>query len=220
MRTHQKQKFTLTPRRQWSITTVLGCFLFVPGFIWILVLTVREAKTSIEQNRTILHCGLGALTFAVAESVYMLVFSLPGELGRIPFELLFPFAFSGLLGIYLLCVYSALSARNRRIRRCLLLVQQKHITSRALIGEILGLSERRTTRLLQRIIRMGRLDGAWLQEGADDIRFKKSVWARQRVICQSCGAELVVDLGRTLICDYCGGALQPGFFHWVPQDRE
>ena len=212
-----EQKNALNLRRQWIIATAVGCFLLVPGFIWLLVLTCKEANQSIEQNRTILHCGIGAATFALFMSVPMLLFSL-GESSPMPFTVYVSYTGAALLSVYLLCVYGVLTARNRKIRRCLLLVQQEHITSRALIGEIMGLNEEKTDALLKKIIARGLLDGAWLCDGEDEIQFNKSVWAKQRVICRSCGAELVVDMGRTLTCEYCGGALLPGFFHRIKGD--
>ena len=214
----EKLKNALSLRRQWIIATVIGCFLFPVGFLWLLVLTVLEAKRSIQPNRTILHCGIGAIIWALFMSIPMLTF---GQTDGSPMPLGAYIVYIGaaLLGVYLLCVYGILSARDRKFRRCLLLVQQEHITSRALIGEIMGLSRRRTDGLLQRLIRRKLLDGASLRDGEDAIQFTKSVWAKQRVICRSCGADLVVDLGRTLICDYCGGALQPGFFQHVTADE-
>lgn len=213
----KKGKKILDRRRQWIIATVIGCFIFPVGFVWLLALTVWEARRSIEQNRTILHCGIGAIIWGLFMSIPFLLFGQTSG-SPMPFAAYTAYVGAGVLGVFLACVYGVLSARNRKFRRCLMLVQQEHITSRALIGEVMGLSPKKTDALLNRLIRRGLLDGAWLCEGEDDIRFKKSVWAKQRVVCQSCGAELVVDLGRTLVCEYCGGALLPGYFRPVKSD--
>ena len=62
--------------------------------------------------------------------------------------------------------------------------------------------------ILKQLIKMGELSGAEVNNTNDEITFKKSVWAKQKFICKSCGANLVVNFGHTLICEYCSGALE------------
>ena len=46
-----------------------------------------------------------------------------------------------------------------------------------------------------------------IDEKTGDIILKECIWAKQRVLCQTCGAEIMVTFGQTLVCEYCGGAL-------------
>ena len=62
--------------------------------------------------------------------------------------------------------------------------------------------------LLRKMLRMGVLDGAYLEEDDGELQFTKSVWAKQLVECVHCGAKQTVNLGQTLVCAYCGSALQ------------
>ncbi len=213
----KKGKKILDRRRQWIIATVIGCFIFPVGFVWLLALTVWEARRSIEQNRTILHCGIGAIIWGLFMSIPFLLFGQTSG-SPMPFAAYTAYIGAFLLGVYLLILYGVLALRNRKLRRCLLLVQQEHITSLPMIAEIMGLSREKTVKLFMKLFSLGFLDGAYISDDGQELQFKKSVWAKQRVICRSCGAELVVNMGHTLTCEYCGGALQPGYFHRVKSD--
>lgn len=199
--------------QSWILATFFGCFLFPVGAIWLLILTPKVTK-SIEDKRTVLHCGIAAITFALVFTYFILTFSN----GDFPFIILSTYIGAFLLGVYLLILYGVLALRNRKLRRCLLLVQQEHITSLPMIAEIMGLSREKTVKLFMKLFSLGFLDGAYISDDGQELQFKKSVWAKQRVICRSCGAELVVNMGHTLTCEYCGGALQPGYFHRVKSD--
>ena len=201
------------PTDPWILATFAGCFLFPVGAIWLLVLTPKVTR-SIQDKRTVLHAGLGAVTFALV----FLFFIWSLTRGAFPHMILITYIGALILGVYELILYGVLALRNRKLRRCLMLVQQEHITSLPLMAEILGLRREKVAALFTKLFSLGFLEGAFLSDDGQELQFKKSVWAKQRVICRSCGAELVVDMGRTLTCAYCGGALQPGFFQHIQHD--
>ncbi len=113
-----------------------------------------------------------------------------------------------LFGIFLLIAYGILMRRNRCVHKCLMLICNEHITSVERIAEILGISPEKAGILLKKVIDAGLLEGASLPENSDELVFTKSIWAHQHVVCENCGAELFVNLGQTLTCAYCGGALK------------
>lgn len=202
------------PRRtQWIICAVLGIFAPYYVIIWAIVLLVKESKRA-TADKAMLYGGLGVITAASLMAVFML---LPYVRDGVPEGLailLVVYGAAVVFGLFLVVSYFLLERRNRMIRQCAHLIMDEHITSVALIGEILGKDREQTISLLQKTIRIAPLDGASLSENGEEILFRKSLWAHLRVQCQRCGAILTVDLGQTLVCEYCGGALTAKRVTW------
>ncbi len=186
----------------WIPATVFGVYLFPIGFIWCVINTVKEAACFRERNRKILFCGLGAMAFSVFEYVYSTViirFERDNKLLYVLFGLGF------VLGLYLTAVYLLLARRADRLNGIYTLVEKQHITSVVQMSEITGWAQDNVKKYILKLIALGDLPNARLE--GDRLILTESIWADQRVICSSCGAELNVNLGQTLVCEYCGGAL-------------
>ena len=191
--------------RLWCIATVIGCVIPF-GIIISIWLTVCEVRKSTRPNKVILFCAIGALAFAVTMSGYILWGSFAGNLKTYGLALMYIPA--GVQAVYLFCVYPPLFRRTKSLELCLFLVQNEHITSISQIAEIVGVKQDKTVSYLNLLIQLGKLDGAKVSLDQDEILFTKSVWAKQKVVCKSCGANLVVNFGQTLVCEYCNGALE------------
>lgn len=187
----------------WIVSTILAVYLLPVGLICAVCLTWYEATRKTDKNKAILYCGIGTMIFSATMSTFMAVVPTGTDM---TFPTVF-FALPMIYGIYALCVYTILARRANRIAQLHLLVQQEHITSLRQLCQITDLPHKRTVRLLELMIRRSVLDGAWIDEATETIRFHKSIWARQRFTCSDCGAVLTVDLGHTLTCAYCGSAL-------------
>lgn len=188
-----------------TILLLAACFYPIP---FAFAVTWLEMKDYSIRNRRLIYFGLGACTVSVWMLIDTLVSSFLSETGKVSSIL---FMLDVLIlpgGIYLLVLYGILMRRNRRIQKCLMLIQKEHITLISRIGEILGLSDTEIRTLLNFMIQKNLLEGASLSENDDEIAFSRSVWAKQHVVCDSCGAELVVNLGEALICEYCGSVLK------------
>ncbi len=190
------------------ISAVLTCFGFPPAVILVLYAGWRLGRKEVEKLNSLLYGGLAMIVMAlfmmIPMGTYMITeghYSTFGVLLAI-----YGVAFLG--GIGLIAMYLRFSQEDRLMRRCFWLVRTEHITSLERLGEILGLSKEKMKALLNRMFTNGRLQGASLSEDEKEIRFERSIWARQLVVCENCGAEFTVDLGHTLVCDYCGRALK------------
>ena len=189
----------------WYIITAISCFIPL-GLIVAVIYTIFEVKYNPYQNKKILHSATASLIFSLFMSGYILFVSFTGNLGTYTLALMYIPAL--VISIYLFCVYIVLSRRAKIFRQCILLIQQEHITDVSHISEIIGISDTKAVSALKKLIKMGELDGAELDSSNKEIIFKKSIWAKQKVLCRSCGANLIVNLGQTLTCEYCNGALE------------
>ena len=189
----------------WYITTAIGCF--VPfGIIFSIFCTIHDVKHNTEQNKSILHCATAALIFSLFMSGYILWLSFAGNMDTYALAWMYIPAF--ILAIYLYCVYFILARRAKFFNQCILLIQQEHITSIPQISEIVGLPHAKTISVLKKLIKMGELNGAGVDEVNSEVIFTKSIWAKQKFICKSCGANLIINYGHTLTCEFCNGALE------------
>lgn len=188
-----------------TILLLAACVYPIPFAFAATWFEVKDFSTS---NRRLLYFGLGACTISFWMLGGTLISAFFSETGKASSALLVLDAMYLPGGIYFLVLYGILMRRNRKIQKCLMLIRKEHITSVSRIGEIVGLSITETRALLTRAIRENLLEGASLQENDDDILFARSVWARQHVVCNNCGAELTVNLGESLICEYCGSLLR------------
>lgn len=195
-----KKKLRIDP---WIVTTLIAVYLLPVGLVLAAFLAWREVATNPKKNRTILYCGIGTVIFSVTMTAYTTLMPTEADTGIMAVI----FAPPILYGIFALCLYGILARRANAIAQLYLLVQQEHITSIQQLCQITGFPEKRVIRLLGLMIRLAMLDGAWIDERTQTVRFRKSIWARQRFVCADCGAVLTVDLGHTLVCEYCGSAL-------------
>lgn len=111
------------------------------------------------------------------------------------------------LGIYMLIVYFVFAKRANQYKAVLTLIKESHITSVLSISEITGLDKNKVITRINKLIDTGELEGAFVNTITYEIEFKKSIWAHQLCICNTCGASIYVNFGQTLICEYCCGAL-------------
>lgn len=195
-----KNKIRIDP---WIVCSVLAIYLLPLGLVMAGILTWRETSKHLRKNQRIGYCGIFTVIFSVSMTLYTTVLPSGADSGIFLFIFVPPIFY----GIYAICLYILLARRANGVSRLYLLVQQEHITSISQLCQITGLRREQTLRWLELMIRRGMLDGAWIDEKTDTVRFKKSIWARQRFICAYCGAELTVDLGHTLVCEFCGSAL-------------
>lgn len=186
--------------------TAAACLGFgVPAFAVMIASTVLEFKKNVDKrNDAILFSGLGALIFALTYSVMVVTSGDVREFAPILFFMAVP---QSICAVYLFTVYAVHARLARRLSKCLSLIKNDHITSLVELGMILGLREKKIKKSVLRLIRAGRLPGASVDEANGEILFTESIWAKQRFICRNCGAELTVDFGHTLVCEYCGQAL-------------
>lgn len=197
-----KERFV---ENMWIIATVIGC-IFPFGIIFSVWCTVYEVRHSMKVNKTILHCAIGAMIFAVVMTGAILFSSFTGNLDT--YGLVVIYIPSWIQAIYLFCVYLPHFRRAKQMEQCLFLIQTEHITSISQIAEIIGVKNGKVISAIQRLSKLGILDGTQVAKEQDEILFTKSVWAKQKVVCKSCGANLVVNFGQTLVCEYCNGALE------------
>ena len=195
----------------WAVAAVVSFFLLPLGLPLLIVCAARELTTMRRKNEVPLRFGL----LSIAISLWMILFigmaSADADgIGKEGFMMLAPVYLQGIgFGLIASVLAGALNARDRRIDRCLYLIKTEHITALSLLADGSGLTEKQVVRALRTAIRLDELRDAQVDERLDEVIFEKSCWARQRAVCSSCGAELVVNFGQTLVCEYCGSALRP-----------
>lgn len=206
----KKQNINIIPgRRKWYIATVIGCFLVPVGLVWNIFNTVDDFRHRRDRNPAILYSAFGAMLFSMFMGGYVAFFAWmddDGIQGIAPLIIYYLLAL--VLAAYLFIVYGFHTRRSRYLTGIYSLIRSDHITSVPMIAEIMGIDRAKTIHHLQTLIRMGYLKNAHLDEKQEEILLHESLWARQLVVCQSCGAGITVNFGQTLVCEYCGGALK------------
>lgn len=191
----------------WTIMMVLSCLmLFTYPIMFVLV--YFEMKDYRSESRRLLYSGLGAITLALFMMLAGLFGALLGGMTDVMKIFAVYYGIDLVIGAFMIGLYLIRTNRRRRITKCIRLVEREHFTEIPQISEILGIPEEKTRKALQQGIRQGLLEGADVPENGKEIVFQKSVWAKQHVVCENCGAEDVVNLGQTLTCSFCGGALK------------
>ena len=199
----------------WYAVSLFGFFVFPVGFILLIVSTVHELRTQREKNEKILSAGVLLLFAALSMLCFLSVAAVTGDFGSMKYSYeLIVYGPAALLGLLEILVYAVTAVRIGRLNTCRMLICRERITSVETLCEISGFSRRRLRRLIRALVRRGELVGASLGKTDADVVFTKSVWAKQRVQCLNCGAALTVDFGRTLTCEYCGGALEVKRIEW------
>ena len=188
---------------KWYITA-FACFLFFPlGCLLFAVSLIYERK-NFGKNKAIVRSGLCLIIVSLFMLTAFLVYSFSGvETGFIAL-----FYVPGLVsGIIMTATYCFFDLRNKRISRISFLIINEHIITVSEISEIVGISESDTVKLLKKMFENKILDGAYLDGDGKKVCFKKSVRKKEKAVCRSCGAEITVEFGYTLISEYCGGVL-------------
>ena len=86
-------------------------------------------------------------------------------------------------------------------------IHVSHITSTQELAQTMGLKRWQIDCEIDRMIRWGVLKDAQLDIPSAKILLPKEKWADAKVVCSECGAELIINIGRTLVCPYCKTAL-------------
>lgn len=195
-------------RSKWYLSAIIGTVIVPLGMLLAVINTVIDYKTRTERNEAVFYSALGLSIFAVYSSgLFLFVGALTG-LGYSGILKLIIILAAGLIeGIYLFIVYYCQGKRLKTFTFCYNLIAQSHITSVDKLAEISGKSIPRTKRIIKNLIKRKWLDGAEIDDEHNEVVFKRSVWAKQKVVCNNCGAQIIVDYGQTLVCEYCGGAL-------------
>lgn len=210
MRKRQRKNYDME-RSKWYIATAIGCLLFPVGYVWNIVNTVLDFRNLRHKNTAILYSAIGSAIFSAFMFMYLGALDIETnavEELRTFLIMAAPYLLAGVQAIYLFAVYFIHARRCRVLNRTYDLIEREHITRISQLSEILCFSKRHTVKTLRSLIKEGYLQNAEIDEENDELVLKQSIWAKQRVICQNCGAELTVDIGRTLVCNYCGGALK------------
>lgn len=196
----------------WYAASAIAFFALPVAVPFLAAATVLEWKRKRDHNEAPLRCAI----LLVVVSIWMLsalYFMATGMGYASDGDFMRTMTFYYLQGIaaaaYELIIYCLLQARDRAIERCLYLILHEHFTSIPKIAEFSGMREKKTVAAIRSAVRFGLLEDAQADIQKGEIVFRKCCWARQRVVCVSCGAELVVNLGETLVCPYCGSALRP-----------
>ena len=194
--------------RKWYIATAIGCFMPPIGLLLAIINTVFDYKKLKEKNKAILRSAFAALIFSLFMTGYVVFIPLISGTIDVMFEFVIYYAMVLLLAIYMFIIYAVLSHRAKYLSQIFMLIKNDHIISVSMISEIVGINKGRTVKYLKALEKTGDLRGAVIDPARDEIEIKESVWLRQNFICSSCGAEITVVYGQTLVCPYCGGALK------------
>ena len=179
-----------------TILLLAACFYPIP---FAFAVTWLEMKDDSIRNRRLIYFGLGACTVSVWMLIDTLVSSFLSETGKVSSILYMLDVLILPGGIYILVLYGILMRRNRRIQKCLMLIQKEHITLISRIGEILGLSDTEIRTLLNFMIQKNLLEGASLSENDDEIAFSRSVEPRQNPTNSVSYSEFGLNTRRALI---------------------
>lgn len=193
---------------KWYVASAIGCFIFPVGIIWNIINTMIDYKKCKDKNNAVLYSALGSTIYTVFMAGYVLFASLSMNKGGEFDIIMLMYIPPAVQAAYLYIVYFIQMHRCRYLSRIYSLVELDHITSVPLVSEIIGINRATTRKYIKKLAKMGFLKGANVDEKTGEINLKECIWAKQRVICQNCGAEITVTFGQTLVCEYCGGALK------------
>ncbi|MCR5577396.1 MAG: hypothetical protein K6F56_10340 [Oscillospiraceae bacterium] len=192
----------------WYVTAAFCCVFWPVGLALLIINTRREEKRQAGAVPAVLYSARAVLLYSLFDLWFWFrIFKDAAEGAELPMFCLIILP-PLLLALTLYLLNRRFAGRARNMERCRRLVLQEHITGLDSLSEILGLSAERMTALLERMIREGILEDAWIDADSRELRFRSCPWAHQKMICDSCGAELTVNLGQTLVCEYCGSALR------------
>ena len=198
----------------WTITAIFGVFFFPVGVVLLLILFIRIYHVPEKLEQYVLNYGIVAVVLSSSMLLFAgLAFQIIGLSGEKEnsfsiASVLLILAPGVLFGILMIIAFFILKKRKYLYDSCYMLVQKEHIVSLQTISSILGTNDKKTRKLMQSLIKNGKFGQATIDEQTQELLLEKSIWAKQHVVCDNCGAELVVDFGHTLTCAYCGSALK------------
>lgn len=191
---------------KWYAATIIGCLIMPIGLLLCVINTVLDFRSCNRKNRAVLYSGIGVAIYSVVMTSIILSVSIEANAFSVALPLWY--AAPSLLAVYLFVVYAVHTLRCKRLNLIFFLIQTEHITSIQRLAEISGMSVEKTVKSIVLLIKKGRLGDAEISKNKKEVVLKNSIWAKQKVVCRTCGAEIPVDFGQTLVCEYCGGALE------------
>lgn len=193
-------------RRQvlWLLAAVLAFFVMPLGLIMTVLLMRAEEKKHPAGNYVMRGIGFGLMVFAMTETVIAVCFVGAG------IEVLYVaavFFASALIGLWMYLRGRQLQKTDRLHEVLHQVIHVSHITSTQELAQTMGMKRVHIDREVSRMIRWGVLKDAQLDIASAKILLPKEEWADVRVVCKECGAELVINIGHTLVCPFCKTAL-------------
>ena len=200
-----------TIEKAWLIAAFLSVIEGPLGFALTVALLIYQSRNPEKVGKHILIYGLAELIFPIFIIAWFTVFtgfddSLPDS--WIIFFVLLSSGWGLISGILNISMYAFLSRKKYLLAACENLINGEHITSLRTISDILGVEYLKVKKAVALQIKNGHFKWASIDDKKEEIIFERSIWAKQPVVCERCGAELVVDFGATLICEYCSSALK------------
>ncbi len=196
----------ITISKLWSFATVI-CALFYPlGILLICALVIYEANHPEKVDLHIFLCGLALFMYALFQNalfIFLMIYA-----NSFSWSILMAVLPCLLIAIAIIFLYLWLNQFKQLYQGVYQLIQKNHIISLNKIASILKVEDAKLKKIIQLLIKNDCLQNARIDEQHQEIVLEKSMWAKQFVMCENCGASMVVNFGATLTCEYCGSALR------------
>ena len=190
----------------WITASVFCIFLPPIGLFFTIILYIFEYLHPLKAERYILFCSI--FIFLVSSGMcFFLLFAFLLLDSKLWLMIIF-YAASAVIGILMMIIYRGLNNKKNIFDLCIRLVKDEHIVSLEKISKITSKDIGSLKKIYSSIIKNGYLNDCSIDEKGNELVFGHSIWAKQHVVCENCAAELVVDFGTTLICEFCGSALK------------
>ncbi|MBE6719437.1 MAG: hypothetical protein E7571_02125 [Ruminococcaceae bacterium] len=192
----------------WTAAAVL-CAVFSPlGILIAALLFIYQYRHYEGLDNKILFCGIADIVFCSSLGMMIAIFSLSSGDMKVALIMAMYYAQGIPCGIMIIAFHFIIRRRKNLCESCLMLINKEHIVSIEKISSVLGVDYKKTEKIVGSLIKTKRLENATIDKKAKELVFEKSIWAKQHVVCENCGAELVVDFGQTLVCEFCGSCLK------------
>ena len=112
-----------------------------------------------------------------------------------------------LVGLWMLLAGKNLAKQDRMHKVMHTVVHVSHITQVENMASVMGVRQDVIREAFDRMIRWGVLKNAQFDPVQNKLLLPEEKWADAKVVCKECGAELVINIGQTLVCPYCKTAL-------------
>jgi len=199
-----KKGFTLR-YTLWLATAFVSFFVPPLGLIALLLLRRAEEKKHPVGDYTMRGIGFFLMIFSGVETVMTLCFI--GSGGASVLIVAAWFLAGALLGLWMYQMGKSLERSDTLHRVLMQVIFVSHITRADRFAEVMNMRRDRIDRELGRMVRWGVLKDAQYDAAQGKLLLPKEKWAEARVICKECGAQLVINIGETLVCPYCKTAL-------------
>lgn len=201
-------KKRIAEKREWL--WMLNGFLtaLVPPLGWIaLVFLVRsELKRHKSGEYHMNGVGQAVMLFDLLECILTTAI-LGGDLSQGVWIVLLFFLSGALAGFYMV-LFAAWLRRQDRLHKVLhTVIHTSHITQADRMASVMAVNQDVIRKAFCRMIRWGVLAQAQFSFEQNKLLLPEEKWADAKVICEGCGAELIINIGQTLVCPYCKTAL-------------